>query len=138
MVAINTYNFEVKFNTYWTSVASNEMINAIEKESVYYRTNGLYKNFYLSKDNEDTIVMSNGIYSKNDASEYLALEEIMDFLYDPRNHIPQEDIAVFLYYVSSSSFKQTAEHFHITYGIAYNKIKRTRKKIINILYKSKD
>ena len=138
MVAINTYNFESKFNTYWSTIASNEMIGAVEKESIYYRTSGVYKNFYLSSDNEDLIVASNGIYSRNDASEHIALEEIMDFLYDPKNNISQSDIAVFLYYVSSNSYKLTAEHFHLTYGKTYGKINRTRRKIVNILYKSKD
>ncbi len=124
------------FNGYWRKIAKNEMIDGIKEESIYYQSNGAFKDSFLDSGDESFYLSSK--YESNEASNSIAIEEIMNFLHDPNNGISETDVTCFLYFISCNSYKKTASKYLTTYNTIYLRINRVRSKIANILYKSKD
>ncbi len=125
------------FNGYWRKIAKNEMLEGIKEESIYYQSNGVFKDSFLDGGDESFYLSAKNEHH-SEISNSLAIEEIMNFLKDPTNGISEKDLQCFLYFVSCNSYKKTASKYLTTYNTIYLRVNRVREKIANILYKSKD
>ncbi len=137
MVAVRKFNFKGSFSAYWYVIANNEMTEAAYKESLYLSSKD-HRESVCDSDYADISMLSSSEQYHDHVSDTLAIDEVIDFLNNPKNKISQRDVAIFLYYISSCSYQQTANNFGTSYAYVYEKVRKIRKKITNILYKSKD
>ena len=133
-VASKNFKFDsVSFKAFWRKIAKNEMMNAIYEEIAQHKF--AVKSQILEERTDNAFNDSRyGFSSGVEGAEKMLMDDINQYLFDPKNEIKEEHALMFLEYLETPSISYLAEKYEMSYKTVRKKINEIRKKIIiNVL-----
>lgn len=129
--AVRKFSFEnTSLKAFWKKIAKNAMMNEAYEEIA--RSKFLTRSQTLEERTNDT---SKSIYGHSfssgiDGAEDMLMNDIKEYLFNPRNRIDAEDAYMFLEYLETPSFTYIAKKLNLSNKTVRRKINDLRERII--------
>lgn len=135
MIATNNFKEENKhFKAFWKKIAYSMMKKDLRSEIDYYKKN--FKQQMIADKSYDSIVtsLSYGFSDGTNGGDEILMDEIKDYLFNPKNKISTINSAMFLEYLNGANIDYLAECYKCTRRTVHRRINLIREKIIkNVL-----
>lgn len=130
-VAAKNFNFDgLSFKAFWRKIAKNEMMNAVYSEIAQHkfalRSQILEERSDSSFDQVNPHSFSSGV----EGAEKMLMDDINNYLFNPRNRIKEEHANMFLEYLDNQNVSYLAQKYNLDIKTARKKINDIRNRII--------
>ena len=132
-IASKNFKFDgLSFKAFWRKIAKNEMMNAVYSEIAQHKF--ALRSQILEERSDNSFVNSHSFSSGVEGAGKMLMDDICNYLFDPKNQIKEEHANMFLEYLDNQSITYLATKYGVSDRTARNRINKVRKKIIiNVL-----
>lgn len=134
-VAAKNFKFDnISFKAFWRKIAKNEMMNAVYEEIAQHKFTLRSQILEERSDNSFSHINPHSFSSGVEGAEKMLMEDINNFLFNPKNRIKPNHANMFLEYLDNQNTKYLSEKYGLSDKTVRSKIDEIRRKIIiNVL-----